>query len=573
MKRPSIWSKALRSVAALTLMSAVGVSALPQHEGHDMSKMPGMSKPKPKSAVRRKKPRAKAKRTGTQKRGSGRPTPSPSPSHEMMPGMQMPGASPAPSPSHEMMPGMQMPGASPAPSPSHEMMPGMQMPTAAPLTVVPEQDRRAPSRDDLPEGPAPRLEDLERMALEKNPTIAQAESSVLVSQARRRQAGLFPNPIIGYTGENLAFRAMNQTSAHGAFVEQTIPLGGKLSKAKQIFSREAEQAQMLAEAQRLRVINSVRLLYYDALGAQRLVDLRIELGNLAREAADITRELYNVGQADRPDQLEIEIEVERAEIDFLRAKNDREQVWRLLAAMVSDPNLRPVRLTGNLEQELTINQDELLNTLLANSPEIKAGQANVERARAILVRARAQKTPDLFLRGGVAYSNEILESDLKKTGAEGMIEAGISVPIFNRNQGGIAAAVAELAIAEREQERLQLLSRARFGSAFREYRNAQQAAEKYRTQVIPRARAGYEMYLSNFRQMAASYPQVIIAQRTLFQVEVEYARALLAVKQSGVNLRGFLLTGGLDPVSRPGEFTEGLKLRSPNEATGESDRP
>ena len=108
---------------------------------------------------------------------------------------------------------------------------------------------------------------------------------------------------------------------------------------------------------------------------------------------------------------------------------------------------------------------------------------------------------------------------------------------------------------------------------FREYRNAQQAAEKYRTQVIPRARAGYEMYLSNFRQMAASYPQVIIAQRTLFQVEVEYARALLAVKQSGVNLRGFLLTGGLDPVSRPGEFTEGLKLRSPNETTGESDRP
>ena len=573
MKRPSIWRRALRSVAALNLAFAVSVSALPLHQGHDMSKMPGMSKPKPKSAVRKKKPRAKAKRTGARNRGLQKPAPSPSPVHENMPGMQMPGAAPSPSPPREMMPGMQMPKASSSPGPSHEMMPGMQMPTASPLTVMPDQDRRAPLRDDLPEGPVLRLEDLERMALEKNPTIAQAESSILVSQGRRSQAGLFPNPIVGYTGENLAFRALNQKSAHGVFVEQTIPLGGKLSKAKQVFARETEQAQMLAEAQRLRVINSVRLLYYDALGAQRLVDLRIELGNLAREAADITKELYNLGQADRPDQLEIEIEVERAEIDLLRAKNDREQVWSALAAMVSDPNLRPVRLTGNLEQEVTINQDELLNTLLLNSPEIKAGQANVERARAVLVRAQAQKSPDLFLRGGVAYSNEVLESDLRKTGAEGMIEAGISVPIFNRNQGGIAAAAAELAIAEREQDRVKLLLRARFASAFREYRNAQQTAEKYHTQVIPRARAGYEMYLSNFRQMAASYPQVIIAQRTLFRVEVEYAKALLALKQSGVMLRGFLLTGGLDQVGRPGEFTEGSKLRSPNEGAGDSDKP
>ena len=515
-----------------------------------MSKMPGMKMPKAKSAPRKKKPRAKARRAATKKPSTKKPSVSPTPGHEMMPGMQMPSGSPSPTPSHEMMPGMQM---------------------AMPTPTPPFQERRPPLRDDLPDGPSLRLEDLERMAIERNPTLAQAESSVAVSRGRRRQAGLFPNPIAGYSGENFGFRAMNQTSSHSLFVEQTIPLGGKLGKAKSIFAREADQAQSLAEVQHARVINSVRLLYYEALGAQRLVDLRIELGNLAREAVDITRELYNVGQADHPDQLEIEIEAERMEIDLLRAKNDREEVWRSLGAMVSNPDLHPMRLTGNLEEEvMPLNQDELLDNLLVNSPEIKAAQANVERARAVLVRARAEKIPDLFLRGGVGYSNEILETDLRKTGAVGRIEAGVNVPIFNRNQGGIAAAEAELAIAEREQQRLQLMLRSRFASAFREYRNAQQAAEKYRTQVIPRARTGYEMYLSNFRQMAAAYPQVLIAQRTLFQVEVEYARSLLALKQSGVSLRGFLLTGGLDAISRPGEFTEGSPLRAPSDATGSS---
>jgi cobalt-zinc-cadmium efflux system outer membrane protein len=91
--------------------------------------------------------------------------------------------------------------------------------------------------------------------------------------------------------------------------------------------------------------------------------------------------------------------------------------------------------------------------------------------------------------------------------------------------------------------------------------------------VIPKARTSYEMYLSNFKQMAAAYPQVLIAQRTLFQVEVEYARALIQLRQGLVGLRGFLLEGGLDPISRPGENTEGLKLRSPNETTGGSDKP
>ncbi len=455
------------------------------------------------------------------------------------------------------------------------MTPGMEMPTASPTPPLPTAEPpRPPLRDDLPDGPVVRLEDLERMGMEKNPTLAQADASIRVSQGLRRQAGLYPNPTVGYFGEELSFRAMSQTSEHGVFVEQMFPLGGKLSKSKRIFARETEQAEALGQAQRQRVINSVRMLYYEALGAQRLVDLRIELGNLAREAGEITKELYNVGQADRPDYLEIEIEIERAEIDLLRAKNDREEVWRVLGTMVGNHELRPARLAGNLDDvAATFDQEELLTALLRDSPEIKAAQAGVERARAVLVRARAERIPDLFVRGGVAYNNERLDRDGRKIGAEGVLEAGVNVPIFNRNQGNISAAEAELAIAERELQRLQLLLRGRFASAFREYRNAAQVAEKYRTQVIPKARVGYEMYLSNFKQMAAAYPQVLIAQRTLFQVEVEYARAIIQMRQSLTALRGFLLEGGLDPVSRPGEFTEGLKLRSPNEATGGSDRP
>ena len=561
-----------------SLLAAASLPARAQHEGHNMP-TPAPAKPKAKRATKRKTPARATPRRSTRRRtppsdthaGHGQqaaPTPTPATTPDPHAGHVMPPPA-TPTPPQPSGTGQHQGHPMPTQQPAATPTPGQQQQPAMPaghdmsqMTQPAGQEIRRPRRDVIPAGPAVRLEELEAMAVERNPTLAQAEASIRAAEGRRRQAGLFPNPIVGYFGEELAFRAVGETSEHGVFVEQTIPLGGKLSKAKRVFARERDQAVIIAEAQRTRVLNSIRVLYYDALGAQRLVELRDDLSQLAREAVEITRELYNVGQADRPDQLEIEIEAERAEIEFLRARNDWEQSWRALAAMVGNPALRPARLAGGPEEGIAaLNEETILTTLLRDSPEIRVAQAGVERARAVLSRARAERIPDLFVRGGVGYNNEILDRDGRKTGAEGVIEVGVSVPIFNRNQGGIAAAEAELAIAERELERLNLLLRSRLASAFRQYRNARQMEERYRTQVIPRARQAYTMYLSNFRQMAASYPQVLIAQRTLFQVEVEYARTLVELRQGVVGLRGFLLGGGLDPVARPGEPAEGAETR------------
>jgi hypothetical protein len=101
--------------------------------------------------------------------------------------------------------------------------------------VLAQQQQR---RDVLPSGPPLKLEDLEAMALQRNPTLAQAEAAVRAAAGRQRQAGLFPNPVAGYFIDEFAFRSPGETAEHGAFIEQTIPLGGKLSKARNVFARE-----------------------------------------------------------------------------------------------------------------------------------------------------------------------------------------------------------------------------------------------------------------------------------------------------------------------------------------------
>lgn len=535
--------KLWRAALVFTLVLTMSTSAWPQHEGHDMKKMPA-AKPKPKTTTRKRSTTPKRRTPATQP--AARPKPSATPM-----------ASPTPMPS-PIQSGTPVPQGTPQTGHGTHQMPSAQ------ATPSPAQEIVRTRREVIPAGPVLKLEDLEQMATQRNPTLAQADASIRAAEGRRRQAGLFPNPVAGYFLEEFAFKSPGETAEQGVFVEQTIPLGGKLSKAQRVFEREKDQAVILAEAQRLRVTNAIRVLYYETLGAQRLVELRDDLSQLAREAVDITKELANVGQADRPDQLEIEIEAERAEIEFLRAQNDWQRSWRALAAMVGNPQLAPARLATTPEDELpSLNETQLLDSLLTQSPDLRVARAEVERAQAVVARARAERVPDLFLRGGLGYNYERFEPVSpsvagRRKGLEGRLEVGVNLPIFNRNQGGIAASEAELAIAERDLERLQLVLRSRFAGGFREYRNAQQMAERYRTQVVPKAREAYRTYLANFRQMAAAYPQVLIAQRTLFQVEVEYAQALIQLRQRAIELRGFLLEGGLDPLSRRSEGTEGF---------------
>ena len=67
----------------------------------------------------------------------------------------------------------------------------------------------------------------------------------------------------------------------------------------------------------------------------------------------------------------------------------------------------------------------------------------------------------------------------------------------------------------------------RLGGVVRNYRDAQRTVERYQQRILGQAQQSYDLYLRRFREMAAAYPQVLIAQRTLGQVRAEYVRALV----------------------------------------------
>jgi cobalt-zinc-cadmium efflux system outer membrane protein len=151
------------------------------------------------------------------------------------------------------------------------------------------------------------------------------------------------------------------------------------------------------------------------------------------------------------------------------------------------------------------------------------------------------------------YNNELLGSAPFAKGWEGIAEVGVQVPIFNRNQGEVTAARADIERAQSEKQRIALTLRERAASAVDMYANARLMAVEYRDAILPRAKKSYQLRVEKYGQMLVSYPRVLDVQRKLYELQVEYIVALERVWTTGIALQGYLLTDGLEAPARPSE--------------------
>ena len=399
------------------------------------------------------------------------------------------------------------------------------------------------------------LAELEKLALENNPTMRAAQARIDAARGRARQAGAWPNPTVGVSIEEQPFRETDPHRSTGIFAEQTILLGGKLRLGRAVFDRTVDRSQSELELQRQRVVSTVRRVFFQSLTVDRRIAVQERLAALASEAVSITAQLFNVGAADRPDFLESEIEARRVQLDLNAAKNRGVALRQHLAAVVGSADVAGRSLSGSLEEALPeIVRTQALRTLLDDSPQIRAARAEVARTQALTALARRKTFPDLFLRGGVANHRERGEADGRAIGWEGAIEAGVSIPLFNRNAGGVAAARADELRAQAELQRLEWMLQARLATEFASYLTALNDSEAYRAEILPRAEEAYRLYLTSYRQMAAAYPQVLIAQRNLFELSTRYLQSLEDGWQAALRIQGFLAGDGLQS---PGGADEG----------------
>lgn len=381
------------------------------------------------------------------------------------------------------------------------------------------------------------LEDLERIAMECNPTMVQARLTIRAAQGTCVQAGLYPNPRAAYIADEIG----NDGTAglQGAGISQEVVTAGKLRLGRAVAGHEIEQAQCDWEAQRWRVLNGVRRGYYEALLAQKEIDVNQQLVDVEQQILRATQQLRGAKEVSEVDVLQSRIEAENAQLNLSEVRIRYEATWRRLAAVLGRPDLTPAALAGDLESDLPLlNWEDSLAKLFSESPELARAHAGVQRAQCDLALQCAERVPNFEMGSAVKY-----DTGSRYTVVD--VELGVPLVIFNRNQGNILRAQAALASAQQEVRRVELELRDRMATAFEEYAKSRQRAETYANTILPHARRSLELTTVGYREGEFAYLTMLTAQRTYYDTTLSYLSSLRELWAKIVEVEGLLLEGAL----------------------------
>ncbi|MCU0962768.1 MAG: TolC family protein, partial [Pirellulaceae bacterium] len=333
---------------------------------------------------------------------------------------------------------------------------GQLLPTPADAVPDPQLgwDASGPVRPEtaLPaEAPAPpawTLVELQQVAQQFNPALVQARLAVRSAAGQQVQAGLYLNPQVGWYAGDMG---LEQTSGQqGAYIAQEFITARKRQLAAATAGHGVTAARYGLEAEHWRVMNTVRHRFYASLIAQQTVDIQTRLLQVARDAQDITARSRALQEVTEADVLQASIEAQQADVSLFQARNRDRAAWFQLVTVVGRPVLPYAPLSGDVQSDLPdIRWDAGLQQLLSLSPELAQSRARLEQARCHLAWQLALGRPNVALQVGVKYDESVRDT---------LTDAQFSLPLqlFDRNQGNILSARADLAAALREVERVEL---------------------------------------------------------------------------------------------------------------------
>lgn len=379
-----------------------------------------------------------------------------------------------------------------------------------------------------------RVDEVESLAVGASPSIAALQAQVNAARWECVQAGLPPNPTVGYVGSEIG----NEGAAgqQGAFVSQQFVRGGKLGYAQAVASKEARRLEQELAVERLRVLTDVRTAFYEVYLSQREVELARGLIDVSGKATETTARLLEAGEGRRTDALQAEIESQRARAAARRAEQRLLANWRRLATLTAMHGSEPVRVWADRGDLLAqMSWDETVDRVLMTSPEVASRVAAIEKARCQIARERAELKPDITAQLSVQYDDATSDT------ISG-VQIGMPLLLWNRNQGGIGRAVAELSAARRRLEATEQTIERRLAEVYGRYEVARTLAEALEEEVLPRAQVNLDLATQGYEAGEIAFLELLTVQRTYFEVNLESLSALRELNGTTQLIRGCLLS-------------------------------
>ncbi len=371
------------------------------------------------------------------------------------------------------------------------------------------------------------LSEATRRVLEKSPQITLSNALQDAAEGRVIQAGVLPNPEVNYLLEDFAGdTSRSASSATTTYsLSQRLSLPGKRGARKSLAGEERTLTALEAQIERQRLIRLTRESYVDALAAAEKQSAAEQNLILAQQLRDAVAARVTAGKVSP-------IELSRANVALAGA--------RRAARQATQESLLARRQLASLWGESLLSESlvdilALPNTLpdqpdsLDSSPLLKQAQARIQREQSAVSLAEAQRLPDFTLSAGMKREAVTREQSV-------LVGVSIPIPLFDRNQGAVRSARAELSAAEAglvaarqqlQRQRDQLLVQREAGY---------QEALQLRDEVLRTASEALEATREGYRAGKFSLIDLLDAQRSLIESQSAFLAARISYHKSDAAL-------------------------------------
>ncbi|MVN75322.1 hypothetical protein GO988_03190 [Hymenobacter sp. HMF4947] len=311
------------------------------------------------------------------------------------------------------------------------------------------------------------LPDAEQRFVQNNLLLLAQRYNITAAQALAIQARLIDNPTIS-VDQNVLQQAIHRQDAVGnnpdlnrnqvaVQVQQLFALAGRRRAA----GRAAEQAAIVETYNLEDLVRNLRFqlrtTFYDIYYRQQTLRVyNTEIPQL-RRTVDLYQSQFEKGNIALKEVIRLKaflftLESERLGLvtDQANSQADLHVLLRDSTRSAYQPAVNPDRIR-NLSLA-GLPEQQLADTAVIRRADLLSRRAEVQRQQLNLRLQRAIASPDL----AVGYSYDRLGSYFDNYNS---ITLGVAVPIFNRNQGNIAAAKAQIGQAQAQAEQQQLVVR------------------------------------------------------------------------------------------------------------------
>ncbi len=371
------------------------------------------------------------------------------------------------------------------------------------------------------------------------PSLQAARLEAQIMEAEAQQAGLWANPRVEVEHRQVPGGMDRQTMATAEMPLELFRRGPRAATAR----ANVTVAVATAEDRERMLLLDVHMAYSRYLGAARRLAVLDELLDLGRRTVSLLESRAAAGAIPRLERDQASIDVSRLEATRAVTAGLVESALAELRRSIGLEPGTPMLIADTLETAIAWTEVEAAlrgaegGMSAGDRPDLRAALAQVDVETSRREQAESEGRFDLAVFGGyMRMKSGFPQLGLSPAGAPVPIEgtfnnivvgAMIDVPLFNRNQGSIAAAELRTAAAKHAANARRLAVAADVDAGRARLRAAAASVRAFTTELRQTARRNVDVLRESYSLGRNTRLEVVAEQQRYLEVEMAYAEALM----------------------------------------------